>query len=117
MNLDLFISKYRYKKDKNYDDWKASKPDSEGIFYGDCESFVLTAKDLGEQGNITWCYINNVGHVILVDKDRYLDCNSNRWKLIADMPNSYTGLRRMWKIEIILRKIKGSILSKFYKDN
>ena len=117
MNLDLFISKYRYKKDKNYDDWKAIKPDSQGIFYGDRESFVLTAKDLGEQGNITWCYINNVGHVILVDKDRYLDCNSNGWKLLADMPKSYSGLRRVYFPEVWLRKAKGFVLSLFYKEN
>ena len=117
MNLDLFIQKYKYKQDKNYDDWKDITPNSEGVFLGDCESFLLTAQKFGAKGDITWCKMDKEDHVILVDSGKYLDCDSNGWKLMIDMPKTYTKLRKMWKIEIILRKIKGFILSKLYKDN
>ena len=117
MTLADFNNKYEYKLDINYDDWTPCKL-IEGRYRGDCESYVLLLLDMDlTDGDITWTTINGSGHVVLVYKDRFIDCNNKAWTLIADKPKSYGDFRKMYLPEIWLRKAKGFVLSLFYKDN
>lgn len=52
-----------------------------------------------------------------IDGDRFIDCNTKAWTLILDKPKSYGDFRRMYFPEVWLRKVKGFVLSLFYKDN
>ena len=117
MTLELFNSKYEYKADKNYDDWTPCKL-IDNKYRGDCESYVLSLLqyELAE-GDITWTTIDGNGHAILVDGDRFIDCNNKRWTLIVDKPEAYSDFRRIYLPELLIRKLKGFVLSLFYREN
>ena len=116
MTLEDFNSKYEYKLDKKYDSWTKCEF-VDGKFIGDCESYVLSLLDLNlADGDITWTAINGSGHVVLVYKDRFIDCNTKAWTLIVDKPDSYGAFRRMYFPEIWLRKAKGYILGLFKQN-
>ena len=118
MTLRDFNNNYSYKADSSYDDWSSITPSSDGKYRGDCESYILTLLKFNlADGDITWTTINGSGHAVLVNKDRFIDCNNKAWTLIVDKPKSYGDFRRMYFPEIWLRKAKGFVLSLFYKEN
>lgn len=113
MTLEDFNSKYEYKLDKKYDSWTPCDF-ADGKFRGDCESYVLSLLDLKlADGDITWTTIKGEGHVVLVNKDRFIDCNTRAWILITGKPKSYGKFRKMYFPEIWLRKVKGYVLGLF----
>lgn len=114
MTLEDFNSRYIYKADKNYDDWSICKLGEDGYYRNDCESYVLTLLKFNlADGDITWTTIGGEGHVVLVDKDRFIDCNNKAWTLIVDKPKTYGKFRKMYLPEIWLRKLKGYVLGLF----
>ena len=116
MTLQDFNDRYIYKLDKNYDDWTPCKL-VDNKYYGDCESYVLSLLQYKlADGDITWTTINGEGHVVLVSNGMFIDCNNKRWTPLMYRSNSYGKFRRMFLVEVLIRKLKGRVLSWFYRD-
>ena len=81
MKLKEFNSKYSYKADKNYDDWSVITPSSDGMYYGDCESYCRTLKNIDKQfkdWDYYYCKLNGNGHCILFKHSEVIDCNTKK---------------------------------------
>ena len=119
MKLKEFNSLYRYKLDKNYDDWTKCKL-IDKLYRGDCESYIVSLnKDVTDVGSLDYyfCTLNYIGHCIGVKDGMWIDCNTRQFRSLDSMPSNYRDVRKMYFPEVWLRKAKGFVLSLFYKEN
>ena len=76
---------YKYKSDKekfmtSLDIWEVIKP-IDGVYYGDCESYCRTLKNIDKQfkeWDLYFCKINGNGHCILYKNGDVIDCNTQK---------------------------------------
>ena len=121
MTLKEFNSKYVYKSDTNkfgtrLDIWEIIKPDENGMYYGDCESYCLTIQELIPEYkdiDLYYCKINGNGHCIMMKNGMILDCNAKDWITRDEYTRSYnmTDLQRYWKIAVLYKRV----MYKIYK--
>ena len=85
MNLKDFNSRYKYQSDiEKYgfsDVWEIIKPNAEGIYKGDCESYARTLKNLipeFKDWEYYYCKLSGNGHCILHNNCDVIDCNVKR---------------------------------------
>lgn len=77
---------YKYKTDKekfntSLDVWEIIKPNKQGIYEGDCESYCRTLKNLDKQfkdWEYYYCKLNSIGHCVLFKNGDIIDCNTQK---------------------------------------
>lgn len=123
MTLTEFNSKYKYKSDlEKYgkqDIWEIPILESDGFYYGDCESYCLFLKnniEKFEEWDLYFCKINGIGHCILVNNNNIIDCNSKEIMLKDKYIEKYkiTELKKYSKF-IIFSKYVYAKLFLFFK--
>ena len=114
MTLKDFNDNYIYQSDKDKfhrtEVWDIGKPDSDGKYRLDCESYMITILDLGlipKNTELHYCKIQGGGHCIGILDGMAIDCNCKKFIPLDDYASMYdmTGLRKYWKIEIIWNKL------------
>lgn len=126
MKLKEFNSRYKYlsdyKQHKRVEYWTVMSPDSNGIYKGDCEDYILTlqAKVDGFNDLVPYyCKLNSVGHCVGLMDNYIIDCNCKELIPLEQYKYRYsiTNLRKYWWIEIkfkmlqawIYRRLNGTI--------
>jgi len=108
MTLQQFNSNYVYQTDTSKfnrkEVWDIIKPDSDGKYRGDCESYMLTILDLGlisKDTKLYYCKIGG-GHCIGILDNKVIDCNCKEFIRLESYKRIYsmTNLRKYWKIEM-----------------
>lgn len=99
MRLEKFNRLYKYKSDKilhkRIEYWTVIEPNTEGIYEGDCEDYILTLKDKVEgfkEMELYYCKLNKVGHCIGKIDGKWIDCNIKR--KVSRLPSNYTELKK-----------------------
>ena len=77
---------YQYKSDKekfntSLDIWEVIKPNEQGTYEGDCESYCRTLKNIDKQfkdWDYYYCKLNGVGHCVLYKNGDVIDCNTQK---------------------------------------
>lgn len=120
MTLQQFNSKYEYQYDWDkyntpdwIDIWEIIKPDSNGIYKGDCESYVLSLIEYVEEFKnlqLYYCTIDGVGHCIGKINDNWIDCNFK--ELRKFLPENYSTPKPYSKLQIFFNKIMAKIIVK-----
>jgi len=109
MTLKDFNENYIYQSDKDKfhrtEVWDIGKPDSDGKYRLDCESYMLTILDLGLvplNTELHYCKIQGGGHCIGVLDGMVIDCNCKTFIPLDDYTRTYsmTNLRKYFKVEI-----------------
>lgn len=85
MILEQFNKQYIYKSDKDkfgfFEVWETPELQSDGFYYGDCESYCLFLKNNIEQfkdWDYHYCKLNGEGHCVLYKKGDVIDCNTQK---------------------------------------
>lgn len=85
MELWKFNKQYKYKTDKQkfgfIEVWDIPKLQSDGFYYGDCESYCLFLKNnikQFEDWDLYYCKLNGVGHCVLYKNGDIIDCNTQK---------------------------------------
>jgi len=109
MTLQQFNSNYIYQTDTSKfnrkEVWDIIKPDSDGKYKGDCESYVLTLLDLkiiSKDTELYYCKLQGIGHCIGIWHGLVIDCNCKKFMRLDKYIDTYkiTNLRKYWKIEV-----------------
>ena len=109
MTLKDFNEIYEYKTDTSKfghtEVWEVGKPDADGKYRMDCESYMLTILDLGlipKDTELHYCKIQGGGHCIGILDGMVIDCNCKTFIPLDDYADAYdmTDLRKYWKIEV-----------------
>jgi hypothetical protein len=95
--LEQFNKQYKYKSDKekyctSLDIWEIIKPNKEGIYEGDCESYCRTLKHLDWQfkyWDYYYCKLDGVGHCVLYKDAEIIDCNTQKIVYIDEYCKMY----------------------------
>lgn len=116
--------RYKYKTDKekfntSLDIWEIIKPNQQGIYEGDCESYCRTLKELDKQfkdWNYYYCKLNGIGHCVLYKDAEIIDCNTQKIVEIGEYCKMYkvTDFKK-YNWFVVFSKILFSNIYLFYR--
>jgi hypothetical protein len=118
MTLQEFNKNYRYKSDiTNYgreEHWVVIEPAEDGLYYGDCEDYVLTIKKLvPEYANLklVYCKISDVGHCIgETPNGKFIDCIVQREATKEELIKmGYGSFMRFWDIMVWMKMLQAKV--------
>lgn len=120
MTLKEFNNKYQYKTDKekfntSLDIWEIIKPNEQGIYEGDCESYCRTLKHLDKQfkdWDYYYCKVSGEGHCVLYKDGDVIDCVHKRVITLEQyMANGkITDFRKYGQFTVISKIVVGKVL-------
>ena len=120
MTLQDFNKRYKYKTDlKNHErteHWTIMEPTPTGLYYGDCEDYVLTLIDKVDgfaDLELWYCKIGSDGHCIgRALEGTFIDCNFKQLVDIEVLKRSgFNSFRKYWKIEVWFKKVQARVQS------